>query len=315
MTTPWLSIVMPVHAGGKWLAETLASVEREDTSGIELILLDSSEDNACERIAATFSRALTLRYERRIDVKPWTTKTNLAVVSARAPYIAMLHQDDLWLPGRVAVLRRAIKAAPGAALLLFPSRIVDPASRSLGMWRCPLATGCDLSIEVVAERLLVQNFISLPAPIIRRDAWLSTGGMDESLWYTADWDLYLKLIQQGPVRYEPTASTAFRIHPDSLTVSGSQDRSDFVAQMTCVIDRHIELIRPERRARVLRCARTSLQVNDSLAAAARGERGALAGAAAALLRLGPVDMRRYWRDSRLSERVWPRMRARLAGSF
>jgi glycosyltransferase involved in cell wall biosynthesis len=315
MTAPWLSVVMPVHAGGKWLAETLASVAREDTSGIEIILFDSSEDDACQQIAATFSHSLTLRYERRIDIKPWTTKTNLAVDSARASHVAMLHQDDLWLPGRAATLRRAIDAAPEATLLLFPSKIVDPASRPLGTWRCPLPTGRNSPLEVIAERLLVQNFVALPAPVIRRDAWLATGGMDESLWYTADWDLYLKLARQGPVCYEPIASTAFRIHPDSLTVSGSRNRADFIAQMACVINRHIDLVRPERRERVLRCAWASVRVNDSLAAAARGERGALVEAVGALLRLSPADMRRYWRDSRLSERVWPRMRARFAGSF
>jgi glycosyltransferase involved in cell wall biosynthesis len=305
---------MPVHAGGQWLRETLASVAPQ-ADGVEVILLDSSEDDACERIAASFAGNLDLRYQRRPDLKGWPAKTNAAIAAARAPYVAMLHQDDLWLAGRAATLKRMIEAVPDAALLLFPTHIIDADGRSLGVWRCPLPSGRNLSSAEFAERLLVQNFISVPAPVIRRDAWLAAGGMDEALWYTGDWDVYLKLARQGPVRYEPVCTTAFRIHPTSLTVSGSRDRADFVAQMDQVIERHSGLLRAARRQQVLRCARASINVNDALAAAARGERAALRQAAVALVNLTPGEMYRYLRDSRLGERLWPRLRAKLAGRF
>lgn len=315
MTEPWLSVIMPVHDGGMWLTETLASVHAQDAPGIEVILLDSSDGDACERIAASFSGKVDLQYQRRTDLKSWTVKTNAGVMSARARHVAMLHQDDVWLPGRAAALKRAILITPEAVLTLFPTQIIDAAGARLGSWRCPLPARRDLSAGQVAERLLIQNFVAVPAPLIRRDAWLAAGGMDEALWYTGDWDLYLKLARQGIVRYEPVETTAFRIHPNSLTVSGSRDRSAFVEQMVQVVDRHIDLIPPARRESVLRCASASVRVNDSLAAAARGERGALGEGLRALLRLNPIEMLRYWYNARLGERVLPRVRAKFAGSF
>jgi glycosyltransferase involved in cell wall biosynthesis len=312
---PWLSVAMPVHAGERWLVHTLDSVVAQDCAGVEFLVFDSSSDDACERIVKRFADRLDIRYERMPDVTSWPAKTNLAVERARAAHVAMLHQDDLWLPNRAAAAREAIATFPDAALLLNPSCIIDERGRRLGLWRCPLPENQPLATLDVAEPLLVQNFISIPAPIVRRSAWLDCGGMDEALWYTADWDLYLKLVREGPAVYCQTPSTAFRVHSNSLTVAGSRDRSGFEAQMRAVLERHIGLIPSHRRSRIAKRARASIVINCALADAAAGRAGALMRAMRAVFRLGPVQALHYVSDSRILDRAWPRLRARLAGSF
>jgi len=308
---PWLSVVMPVHEGGRWLAETLESVAANDCQGIELLVWDSSAGTECRDIVDRFADRLFIRYRACPQIKPWPSKTNLAVSEARGQYVVMLHQDDLWLPGRVAHIQKSIAAAPDAALLLNPSHIVDSTGRRLGLWRCPLPALRPLHGTQVAKRLLVQNFIAIPSPIIQRDAWIAVGGMDETLWYTGDWDLYLKLLSQGPIYYNPSPSTAFRVHGSSLTVTGSTQKREFQQQMATVIERHSGLVPLPHRRQVLRRAQASLSVNCGLAAARAGHRDGLTAAALALLQLGPFEGARYLRDSRLIERVLPRLRAGL----
>ena len=315
MGTPWLSVIMPVHHGDRWLGRTLESAAGEPLEGIEFLILDSSRDRICEDIVAGYANRLPIAYRRCPDLLAWTAKTNVGASSALGTHLMMLHQDDLWLPGRVVAIRRLIAAWPDAALLLSPSWIIDGDDRRRGLWRCPLACAVPLGAREVGERLLIQNFIAIPAPVIRRDAWLAAEGMDEALWYTADWDLYLKLAQQGTTVYSPVPTTAFRIHAGSLTVTGSRDRAAFVSQMERVIDRHIDLVAMPKRHRTLKTARKSACINGALAAAARGDNAALTDAARALIGMNPVELIRYLRDSRLFERVWPRFRAQLAGSF
>lgn len=306
---------MPVHNGGRWLRETLASAAAQDCLGIEFLLIDSSDDETCERITAEFRPLLDIRYQRRPDITLWTAKTNLAAHQARAPHCAMLHQDDLWLPDRVADMRAAIAASPGAALLLNPSYIIDQHSRRLGLWRCPLPAGRWLSASQLAERLLVQNFVAIPAPVIRREAWLAAGGMDETLWYTADWDLYLKVARHGSTVYRTAATTAFRVHSGSLTVTGSANAKDFISQMNRVIEQHLDLAPVASRDSVHKRAVTSVKVNCALAEGLAGRLGLLPNALLSLLGLGPIGLVRYFRDSRIIERVAPRLRARLARVF
>ena len=167
---------------------------------------------------------------------------------------------------------------------------------------------------LVTERLLVQNFIAAPAPVFRRDAWLSCGGLDEKLWYTADWDIWLKLVGTGSVYYHDAITVGFRIHAGSLTSSGSRDTDNFANQMQIVLARHISR-HPDLSRQIEPVARASIAVNVALASASAGDRSGLWRAAAKILGLGPAGIRRYLRDSRIAERVAPRVRAKFAGVY
>ena len=313
MSHPWLSVVVPSHNGERWLAAALQSVLDQNEPGIEVILIDSSAADTSLEIAESISGKLDIRIQHRPDLLPWTAKTNVAVAQARAGWICMLHQDDLWLPGRCAALRRWLSAPSDAVMHLHPAYIIDGAARRLGLWRCPLPGG-DQPVpgQVLLRRLLVQNFIAIPAPAIRRDAYLKVGGLDEGLWYTADWDLYLKLLFAGDIYYHPEPLACFRIHGNSLTMSGGRGLEDFRRQMEIVRDRHIGKL-TAGHGETLRIASASIEVNVALAAAGNGKPAQLITALARLAALGPRNLVRYVHHSRIVERAYPRLRARLAG--
>jgi hypothetical protein len=303
---------MPAYRGERWIDAALRSIATEAAAGIEIIVIDSSPTSATRDIVMGFSDRLDLRVFDRTDFKMWHDKTNFGVGIARADHVCWLHVDDLWLPGRAAAVRGWIEAAPEAVLHLAPSSIVDRDGRALGVWRCPLPANRAIGSEILMERLLVQNFISAPAPVFRKDAWLTSGGLDETLWYTADWDLWLKLVACGPVYYHDEVTTGFRIHPSSLTATGSRDATAFADQMLIVLDRHLSKLCDRRIEAV---ARASISMNSALAAAAAGDFGDLWKALLDIVRLGPTGMHRYLRDSRIVERLAPRMRAKLKGAF
>lgn len=312
---PILSVVMPIHNGLSWIEATLQSLAAEPMSQIEIIVIDSSPGSETADVVKRYGESLPIRLLRRPDLGPWTVKTNLGFELANADYVCILHQDDLWLPGRVNAIRRWLTEFPQAVLHLAPSVYVDRTGRRVGQWRCPLPRKTSIDRELLLERLLVQNFISVPAPVIQRRAWLSHGGMDEHLWYTADWDVWLKLAAAGPVTYHDELTTAFRIHASSQTVSGSRDSSAFREQMQEVLERHIGHIPEDRRRAIEPAARASINVNVMLAAAAEGSFKALFAAAANVASLGFKGIKGYFRDSRLCERVLSRVFAKAVGAF
>ncbi|WP_434722981.1 glycosyltransferase [Mesorhizobium sp. RIZ17] len=312
---PLLSVIMPVHAGEAWIAATLDSLADEPAGDLEVLVIDSSPTGATAAIVERFAHRLPLRLLERRDLGLWQTKTNLGVELAAADHVCILHQDDLWLPDRVAAARRWLADAPEVGLHLAPTAVIDRHGRRVGRWNCPLPADEVLGAQFLLERLLVQNFVSVPAPIFARTAWLACGGMDEKLWYTADWDIWAKLAVAAPVIYHDEITTAFRVHGSSLTVTGSRDASEFQSQMQIVLERHLPRLPASSRRWVEPAARASISVNVSLAAASGGDLKALVRAARAVLSLGPRGTRRYLRDSRLRERVTCRLRAKWTGAF
>jgi hypothetical protein len=305
-----LSVVMPTYNGERYVAAALESLLGQRDADVELVVVDDGSTDGTVDLVEQATRGTPTRLLRPGRLGNWVAASNLGLRAARGEWCCFLHQDDLWLPGRLARLRAELPSTPGA-LLLHDARYVDPAGEPLGDWTCPLPAG-DVDPEDFLERLLVQNFIAIPSPTFRREVALAQGGLDEQLWFSADWDLWLRLGAAGPVRHVREPLAAFRIHPESQTAARPAGLREWEQQLATVLDRH--LLRwtgaGARRRRVVRAAKASVTVNATLAAAARGAAVSLVTPALALLGLGPLGWRRYLRDSRLVERVGARLRLR-----
>jgi GT2 family glycosyltransferase len=309
-SAPWLSVVLPTYDGAAYVGAALASVAAQADEGVEVICVDDGSSDDTVRIVRTFSQALDLRVVEGPRKGNWVAGTNQGLRLARGEYVSLLHQDDLWMQGRLRHLRGELAGAPSAALFVHPSLFIDEGGRTLGSWGCPLSARDGLvSQEVFFERLLVQNFLAVPAPLFRREAALQVGGLDESLWYTADWDLWLKLAALAAPVFCPRPLAAFRVHGASQTAARAGETQGFRGQMCTVLDRHLSRLAPGRARAVEAAARFSVEVNASLAAASKD--GPIPWhLALRFLALGPGGWRRYLRDARLGERVSARVRAR-----
>jgi hypothetical protein len=198
-------------------------------------------------------------------------------------------------------------------LILHNARFIGPDGEGHGAWTCPLSEGVAPSNQFI-EHLLVQNFIAIPSPVFRRSVTLESGGLDEALWFSADWDLWLRLGALGPVRFIPQTLSAFRIHPASQTAARSVSPGEWEAQLTTVLTRHMATwpVEGKLRTSVERAAAVSIAINSALSAASRGEAANSGAALVQLLALGPAGWKRYLRDSRILQRIRSRLEVQYA---
>lgn len=314
---PSLSVVMPTYNGERFIAAALESV-RGQHEGIELVIVDDGSTDRTLDIVEDFAKDLPIRLLTPGRIGNWLAVSNIGLREATGDWVCFLHQDDLWLPGRMARLRGAMESAEGA-LVLHNAMFVGPDGQPLGPWTCPLPAG-DVPPDRFIERLLVQNFIAIPSPVFRRSAAIGSGGLgglDEALWFSADWDLWLRLGALGPVRFIAETLSAFRVHPASQTVARKLLPNEWEQQLTTVLARHLQNwpVTGKLRASVERVAMASIKVNSALSAASRGEPVERSAVALKLLALGPSGWHRYLRDSRIVQRVRSRLKVqRLARS-
>jgi GT2 family glycosyltransferase len=310
---PWLSVIVPTYNGVKYVARALESVAAQVTEGIEVLVVDDGSTDETLAVVKRFERKLPLRLIPHPRVGNWVAITNIGLRAARGTFAGFLHQDDVWLPGRLAKMREAIQQTPSGRLFMHPAVFIGPEGQGLGHWRCPLRAGFIEGDEFV-EHLLVQNFVAIASPVFERGAALRTGGLDESLWYTADWDLWLRLGAAG-VMFVDQPLAAFRVHKESQTLARPRGSEELLQQMTTVLERHLAAwpARGQRRRIVGRVAEFSAITNAVLAATARGDRhtATTCRLATRFLRLGPAAWWRYYRDSRILERALPRIRLQL----
>jgi len=305
-----LSVIIPTHNGERFVAATLESVREQKDSNLELVVVDDGSSDRTLDTVRDYAKDLPIRLMTPGRIGNWVAVSNLGLREAKGAWACFLHQDDLWLPGRIARIRREIETAKGA-LVLHNARFVGPDGQNLGPWTCPLPEG-DVPSELFIERLLIQNFIAIPSPVFRREAVIDAGGLDESLWYTADWDLWLRLGTLGPVRFIAETLSAFRIHPESQTLARKLRPNEWEQQLNAVLKRHLAngTVTAKLNSSVQRVAKASVTVNSAMAAAARGEAVKVSSVLFELLVLGPLGWHRYLRDSQILQRVRSRLKLR-----
>jgi hypothetical protein len=120
------------------------------------------------------------------------------------------------------------------------------------------------------------------------------------------------VVSRGVV-HEPEALAAYRVHVGSQTSQRSRDGEAFRAQLETVLRKHL----PRASAGdggIASVAEFSVDLNVALAQSMHGRRVAWRALVNRFLALGPAGWRRFFRDSRIAERILARLRLRLGRS-
>lgn len=95
---PSVSIIVPIHNSGEYLAECLASIERQSFSDIEVICIDdaSTDDSlaVCEMFAASDPRFKVVALEKNVGA---SGARNRGIDLAQGDYLLFMDADD-WYP-------------------------------------------------------------------------------------------------------------------------------------------------------------------------------------------------------------------------
>lgn len=310
---PWLSVIIPTYNGEPFLAKALLSMVEQEDHDFECIIVDDGSSDSTIQIINSFVDKIHITLHQVQRTGNWVASSNFALSHSNGDYACFLHQDDFWLANRLKVIKELIRRYPETELVLCPAIFVNENEKIVGRWHCPLPkTVGPVNSELLRRRLIVQNFIAIPSPVFKRKTALACGGLDESLWYTADWDFWLKLADCNTVYY-PRPLAAFRIHSHSQTVKRSFDVSGFQQQLETVLYRYVERFPVQSRSLKLKnMACFSIQLNAALAARIHGGKIKVGILLASFLKLGPIGWWQYLRDSRITERIMARLRARIA---
>lgn len=316
MQNPWLTVIIPTYNGEKYLTATFDSILAQSESDIEYIVVDDGSTDATLEIIKAYQQKIPLTLLQRQRQGNWVANTNHALSLAAGEYVCFLHQDDRWHPGRLKTIKKLVEQNPQIGLFLHDSDFINDKGQRLGKWSCPLPPHPTIvTPQMLIERLLIQNFISIPAPIFKRKTALNVGGLDETLWYTADWDLWLKIAKEGTTLYLPETLSDFRVHLHSQTIARSSYLHEFKKQLEDVLQKHFSVWNAPQKTkeRVYKAAIFSIEVNTALAGTIHHQPINFFKLLASFLRLGPLQWQCYLVNSRIWERSTARIKAQLAG--
>jgi glycosyltransferase involved in cell wall biosynthesis len=216
-----ITVVTPSYNQGQFLAETIESViGQQGEFAIDYIVVDGGSTDG--------SVAIIKHYESMLAHGNWAVKCNKvrfrwisekdqgqtdALMKgfrlADGDILAWLNSDDMYLPGALRAASSFFQSHPDISLLYGDAYYCDAASNVLG--RYPVE-------DFDLARLAYFNFICQPSSFFRREAFAKVGGVDTSLHYGMDYDLFIKMGREFPCGYLHEYLSKFRLHDTSKTM-------------------------------------------------------------------------------------------------
>ncbi|RAN79314.1 hypothetical protein B5P43_15495 [Bacillus sp. SRB_336] len=207
--------MIPVKNGMPYLKSTIASTLFAMPRDSELLVMDDgSTDGTGEFLAGVRDKRLRVfRNEESVGVAAAGTAL---LGHASGEHVARMDGDDICLPWRFSVERRALK---GADIVFSPMLLIS--ARNLP-FRPRLERG--LSVESVPLHLLLGNCLANPTMYGTRAALESLGGYQKT--HAEDYDMWLRAATLGlrMRRLDVLPTIAYRRHSSQLSRSRPWDR-------------------------------------------------------------------------------------------
>jgi len=183
-----ISIVTPSFNQAGFLERTLRSIhDQRGSFELEHIVIDGgSTDGSVEILERWKDR---LWYVSEPD-RGQSHALNKGIARAAGEIIGWVNSDDVLLPGALQRLAECFAAHPDCRWVCGRCRIIDEHDREIRKW---IRSYKNLLLGLSSHTLLLfENYIAQPSTFFRKELFEAAGGIDESLHYTMDYDLFLR---------------------------------------------------------------------------------------------------------------------------
>jgi GT2 family glycosyltransferase len=202
---------MPVHNGGRYLAEAVDSIRSQTFDDFELVIVDDgSTDGTAEfldRVSAMDKRIRVYTQERSGLV----ATLNHACDQARGALLARMDADDIAAPHRLAAQVARMHANPDLGLLGGNVTVIREDGQRIHDVRYPPS---DVEVRALLPK---SSAFAHPTVMMRRSAFEQIGGYRPAFVDAEDYDLWLRFAEHYQLANLPTSILRYRLHPGQVS--------------------------------------------------------------------------------------------------
>jgi glycosyltransferase involved in cell wall biosynthesis len=207
---PLVSIVTPSYNQGHYLEQTIRSVLAQDYPRIEYLIADGgSKDNSAEIIQ---KYAGNLAWWVSEKDKGHADALNKGFARATGEILAWLNSDDLYTsPQVVSEAVAFLLANPRVGMVYADANLTDDAGRVIGAFPA----------KQTDYAAMLRGSVHIPqaTTFFRADLYRQVGPLSLELFFSFDYDLWVKLAKVSEVRYLPRLWADFRLHEAGKSVA------------------------------------------------------------------------------------------------
>lgn len=211
---PKVSVIIPTYNRATFLQAAVESVLRQTFQDFEVIVVDDASRDRTAEVIESFTDA-RIRYIRHDINKGQGVTRNAGIKHASGEYIALLDDDDEWLPEKLEKQVRLLESRPDDVGMVYT-----------GFRKIDASTGKVIA-EVIPEKrgyifreMCMRNWIGTCSTVlVRRSCLEAAGWFDEGLASGADYDLWLRISRDFEIACIREPLVLYAVHDGSISTS------------------------------------------------------------------------------------------------
>jgi len=205
-TTPLVSIVIATYNRAQVLESTIRNIWLQDYTPVELVVVnDGSSDATLEILQKLQSQNsfVVVHNDRNLGLQ---RSLNIGMLKARGKYIARIDDHDKWIdPAKLSKQVSVMEKNPEVGVV------------GTGYQAGRKSMQNPLSDKAIRKQILMRSPFCHVSVLMRKSVVNKVGGYDETLPYSEDWDLWLKMGKHSDFVNLPDVTTL--IAEDHLSLS------------------------------------------------------------------------------------------------
>ena len=195
--TPRVTLGIATFNRETYLAQAISSALDQDYEDFEVLVVDDGSTNpAIEQVLERFDDH-RLRVVRHPENRGIAESYNTMVSEGRGELIAMLGDDDICLPGRLAREVAIFDAHPDTGVVHGDALVIDSRGEVTGRWE-----SADFTPGTLMQMFLrSHNYLVDPTRMVHRRVYEAVGGYDSSYRIAQDLHFWLRAAREFRFRH------------------------------------------------------------------------------------------------------------------
>lgn len=230
---PLVTALIPTYNRAAYVTKAIDSALAQTWPSVEVLVInDGSPDNTDEVLAAYGDK---IRVVNQANAG-LSRARNAGIEQAKGEFIALLDDDDIWLPQRLSIQMPHMLANPDVGLIGGAARLIDSDGEPVGT-HTP-RTG--EPIEVRPKALFTANRISCPTALVRRSALFEAGLFDPDITYAEDYAMWLKISERHRILTCREQVALYRVWSNNMTHANNADKARWISSHILVRERALQ---------------------------------------------------------------------------
>ena len=215
---PTVSVIIPTYKHQDFVLATLHSVFAQTFTDYEVIVINDGSPDDTAALLKPLAEAGRICYIEQQN-QGQSAARNRGIAEAKGEFIALLDDDDLWPPDKLAWQVEALQENSTAVMVYGGACFVKPQFDLAEDHEVDvLHPDKNSSVGNAYKEFMIANPTSSPGQtLIRAAAIKQLQGFDPKIWGADDYDLYVRLAKTGDFIYVRRLALYYRQHAENAS--------------------------------------------------------------------------------------------------